>query len=100
MVCSELLTSNTSLASACKISTSSDFNEHKFPSRVEDFFDSWWDIDDLVGRYDLVVSVHVSVVELVEPETILSLPVRVHVGDSVQVLDVALASQGCERTGI
>lgn len=54
----------------------------------------------MTGWDDLVVSLHIPVVKLVEPEAIFLLPVVVQIRDSGQMLYVAFASQGCEWTSI
>ena len=76
-----------------QFSASADFDQNKLPSVIEDLFDMLWHVDDFTGRDDLVIAVHVAIVELVEPEVILSDPILIEVGDLRQVLDIAWAPE-------
>jgi hypothetical protein len=88
----ELLTSDASLASAGEISTSTNLDENKVPPSVKNVFDTGRNVYDFFGGNDFVVALHVSVIELVEPEAVFFLTEDVQVVDAAHVLDVAFSS--------
>src|SRR5204863_3080952 len=58
-----------SFDSACQLFSASHLHQYKFPSFVEHFFDMLRYIDHPTGWDDFVVSMNVSVIHLLKPET-------------------------------
>lgn len=66
-----LLTPMANFNSTSQFLATADLYQYELPPLIKDFFDVFRHVDNLAGRDHFVVSLHVSVVQFVKPETIL-----------------------------
>jgi hypothetical protein len=74
VIASVLLTPVANLDSTGQFLAATNLYQYELPPLIKDFFDVFWNIDNLAGRDYFVVSLHVPVVQFVKPETIFLYP--------------------------
>jgi hypothetical protein len=62
------LASFTRFDCTCQLLATTDFYDHELPALIQDLFDIGRDVDDLVGRNNLIIAVNVSIKHLVVPK--------------------------------
>lgn len=75
-------------------------NQNIFPAVVQDFLDSFGNIDNARSRYKVVIFLDVAVIELLKPEAVGRLAIFVRVADLHPVPNLTLASQRCQGTDV
>lgn len=81
VIARKLLAFGTLFAFTGQFSTSADLDENELPSLIQHGLDPLRDVDDFAYGDDLIVAVHVTIVEFVKPKRVLLASIIVHVGD-------------------
>lgn len=90
----------TSLDGACQFFPATLFNDNKFPAFIENLFDSCRNIDHLTSRYNLIISVDITIKHLFIPKAVLGLSIFIDIRNVVSVEDLAFSPERCEWASV